>query len=740
MKHVEIQEFFVEGSNQQSSHVLLHITEPSTPHEEKRGYFFAIVEINYGEIEHIEMMQQIIDDIESIYYEDSKNTKKQFEIALEYVNRRSNELLSEDNIDIHAVVGVLDGYDLFLSYRGGITSFITFKQKDKLLSINITEERNLEDEATKIFPNLIEGTIKPSDYLYLGSPFVEEYISTERIEKLLISRSLKQVSEHIEKVLTGLNKTLSFGGILLHTLPQKKKSIPQTIHSRGKQSISEQSLNELITAKQNTQETLSPPLFKEFSKQIKAIRKKKNSKHNYTKRGKVETNYRAREIQEKIPDEGMANRMLIITGRILVTIVLNIWKVISTISMAISKFFIAIFLVTTNKNNNRNEVLSLYKKFFSNIIKKIGALPMATKLLFLLMIISIVIFTMSIGASRVQTHYQLKEQAYTLLLADINDKKDDAQARLIYDNGKESLTLLNEINELIDTLPQETKAQKETFASLKNEVKVDLSKLRKVELKVSEVVAQLEDISIKPTHIAKIGSQLVTYSTDNKKIVAINTINKSVTSASNEAVSNLLISSTPKEDDEIIFLSKTNSAASYKDKSGVLLSLDIDYPKNDVSVVGATVYNTRLYTLDKANNSIYKHNRTQTGFDRGTNWNKDDADFSKTTAMTIDGKIYTLNADGTLQVFERGRLVDFVLQKVEPTITQATQIWTYADVNFIYLFEPKQKRIIKYNKQGTLIKQITSDQWSNPTSMVIDATLDIAYVLDGTTIYKVSTK
>ena len=44
---LNLNEFFVEGENQELSHVLLHIIQPSTPEEEReKGYFFAACEIN----------------------------------------------------------------------------------------------------------------------------------------------------------------------------------------------------------------------------------------------------------------------------------------------------------------------------------------------------------------------------------------------------------------------------------------------------------------------------------------------------------------------------------------------------------------------------------------------------------------------------------------------------------------------------------------------------------------------
>ena len=70
---LEIQEFFVEGSNQRASHVLLHIAEPITQNEKDKGYFFAIIEVNGSYSEQISQLQQIIDDIEIKYY-DEENT------------------------------------------------------------------------------------------------------------------------------------------------------------------------------------------------------------------------------------------------------------------------------------------------------------------------------------------------------------------------------------------------------------------------------------------------------------------------------------------------------------------------------------------------------------------------------------------------------------------------------------------------------------------------------------------
>ena len=66
---LNLNEFFVEGENQELSHVLLHIIQPSTPEEEKeKGYFFAACEINNGGKEDVLNLQALMDRIENDYY------------------------------------------------------------------------------------------------------------------------------------------------------------------------------------------------------------------------------------------------------------------------------------------------------------------------------------------------------------------------------------------------------------------------------------------------------------------------------------------------------------------------------------------------------------------------------------------------------------------------------------------------------------------------------------------------
>lgn len=741
MKHVELQEFFVEGTDQKASHVLLHITEPSTPQEHKKGYFFAIVEINEGSIRHIEMIQQVIDDIEAAYYEGNNDTHMQFEIALECMNRRSDEILKDKELEIHALVGVLRGYDLSFAYRGEITTILSYKQQNKYLSMNITQDQDLAAQKIQLFPNLMQGTINPGDYLYIGSPNVERYISRDRIEKLVLSRSLGQTSAHIEKVLTDLSSDLSFGGIFFHTLPKTKKMITeQNLKKLNKQGGSEASLDKLISSKQATEDTLSPPLIKEMVKKFKALKNKKKTSLDKTKRGTVETNYRSRVNTEQIPDQGFGNTALIMIGRGLVYSGLFIWKTLKAITLFISQLSISLFILITNKNNNRKEIIRQVQKNIESQKRRLESLTMVSKLLFILLLIALVIFGFSMITMKISNHYATKNETYNQLIQAINQKKDEAEARMIYRDDKSALVLLQEAKSLAGTINESNKEKKETKANLLQEINNELFKLQKVEFVSSELVVDLTEQNLRLQSIGLIENTLVAFGPESKEIAIINVFDKSVTKKQNESVEGLVKATTPKEEDDLSFISNQNKVARFNKQSQALNASDIAYPNEEVDIIDASIYNTRLYALDKKNNTIYKHSKIQTGFDKGSIWLKDNADFSTAVSLTIDGKIYVLHSDGLVNVFEKGRAYDFELQNVDPRIAKATQIWTYAEVDEIYIFEPAQKRIVVYNKQGTLIKQIKSESWQNPSSMVIDYDNSQVFVLDGNVVYKAAIK
>ena len=365
---LEIHEFFVEGKNQDRSHVLLHITEPGTPEEMSKGYFFAVAEINNGSIEQIEHLQQMIDDLESGYYEtEDQDGKSAFEITLEFINRRGHHVLQYHDAITNCLVGVLRGHELFFAYHGSPVAQLFYKNKEELSHLNILETPAGAQNPDQLFSSMLQGSISEGDYFYVATPHVADYFTTDRLTKILTSKNTRQSAEHIQKILSDFNDEISFGGILLHfptefQIPKTGKQL-RNLSEKG----SAQSLNDMINQEKNTAEILSPPIMDGvkkswsnlFSKGDKIARPiitpRTHSSIEITSKGEIETNFRPR-TEEGEPDT-MTNTILINLGKGVVGAITMLYRLVKNIIIYSGKGLLGLFILTTNKGGQREIVI-----------------------------------------------------------------------------------------------------------------------------------------------------------------------------------------------------------------------------------------------------------------------------------------------------------------------------------------------------------------------------------------------
>lgn len=744
MNHLELQEFFVEGRDQKTSHVLLHITEPSTAEEYAKGYFFALIEINNGTIGHIEKFQKIIDDIESGYYEtEHEEGQEAFDITLEFINRRSEQVLT-DSADIHALVGVIKDNTLSFSYHGSPHALLFYRQKQDFASMPIIDI-NTPETGKDIFPAVLQGKLNAGDFLFVSTPHVRDYFTDDRLEKLITSRSVKQSSDHIHKVLRGINNPHSFGGIIFRILPQSEKPLV-ILPSKTKQTKgSEASLNKLISSKQSTADTLSPPVFRNILREVsdRLHKKKRPSSRSSTEKTTPAPTPSILEKEEKndLPsvhaDETIGNAVLIEFGRAIVNIIIGTGKTLLFIVLGITKILLGLFILITNKNNSRKEVLHSLKRTFQNTISKFETLPFISKFLFILTVVAFVIFAVSISTVRIRHHYAEKQEAYKNLLSAVQNKKDAAEASIIYDDTTTALTLLQEAKGLLSQLPEEDKKAQEQKLQFEKSIEESLRKVQKMKTVTLDTVATLPETT-KTTQLVRIDDTLLAFGVEEQILYRINTKTKQVVEGRHDGIDGLRTATTPKEQDTTVFIHADNRLALYQKDAAILSPKDIGYPGTNPSIVDAFVYNVKLYTLDRGGNQIYKHNKTQTGYDKGTPWVKTTTDLSKAVSLAIDGDMFILAEDGNIMKFTRGEQQAFTVTGLEPELDKPTKIWTYNEVDRIYIIEPTHKRFVILDKNGKLVEQFTASEWVNPTSMVVDEAAKTVYILDRNKIYSFS--
>ncbi|MBT3539453.1 hypothetical protein HOF40_01420 [Candidatus Parcubacteria bacterium] len=742
---LEIQEFFVEGNDQQTSHVLLHLAEPVTQEEKEKGYFFALIEINESHHEQITQLQEIIDSIETAYYETEGIEDETFEHIIQEINRQSHHILGYKESEINALVGTLNNSRLVLAYHGSPQALLYYTTPDGLRETPIIDGDT--NNAHQLFSAVVEGTISRGDFVYITTPHVNDYFSSDRVRKILQSRTTRQSSMHIGKVLESLKNEYSFGGILFHT-PKSVQPISEELDKKERVG-SQASLDNFLDTAKATEETLSPPLMKHATSKVKDVfqkfasgknkrvekAKKRSPETKTTRHGNIETNYRPSPGQSQ---ENWTGRLLILLGRGIVLLGTGLFVVSKKILEWTISFLQHSFYFITNKNGKRTLTIDSSKSYIDNKRHQVRHMGMVSKVLFIALLVFVVIFIGSITYIKIREGREVKQVQYTTLIETITEKRDEAESRLLYGEDEKALELLNEASKLTETLPAKKDVEKETSQNLRQSIDELLQKLRKITAVDSELIVDLSSLQeqASSSKIIPFDEKILAYGPEDETLYTIDPITKNIEQKKHETIGQLLAADVPKEDDKAVFISYENNIVELEKESKGFSNKDISYPVDNPPITDISIYNRRTYLLSSNNDQIYKHNPIQTGYDRGTEWvtNKTDS-LSEARSLTVDGDIYVLT-NNTILKFFAGTQQGFEIRGLDPALENPTEIWTYADVNNLYILEPTNKRVIVIDKEGNFVGQYTSDVWKNPTSMIVQEDEKTIYVLDENKIYK----
>ena len=123
-------------------------------------------------------------------------------------------------------------------------------------------------------------------------------------------------------------------------------------------------------------------------------------------------------------------------------------------------------------------------------------------------------------------------------------------------------------------------------------------------------------------------------------------------------------------------------------------------------------YNGNFYLLDAGSGKILRYRPTADGYSNPPdNYLEGDAviDLSRAIDMAIDGNIWILYSDGTVQTFFQGRQQPFVLQPPpDGPITNPQAIYTGSaagSAQTLYIVDSGAGRILEYDKSGNYLRQ-----------------------------------
>ncbi len=694
---LELKEFFVEGGQAERSHVLLHISEPSTPEEKQKGYFFALTEITRGTKEQITELQDIIDAVESSYYSAAETADSDdFEAAIEAVNRRGHRVLRYPESETHCLVGVLRGNLVTFAYHGDPEIALLHNRHAGYEYINVTADGDDGQQAIQMFSSILQGSMKSGDFFYLATPRVRDFFLPDRIQKLITGRTTKEAVDHIQKVLAALRDRNSYGGILFHILPQQEA--PKT----GKQP-------HYVTPSKNL-ESAYPP--------------------------KDETNYRPREKNNQRGSE-FAGIVIMGLGRAAVG-----WlRLAKRALIGLGGLVIKIVILFSNLGGQRATVLAEIRRSYHHKRQAFAEIKLVSKLLLGAACLAIIIFAASAAYFRYKQKIEVRQKHDQAIMDEIRSKRDAAEASSIYGDNQKAVSLLQEAQGLINQLANTALGRKTMASELQKQLEQARVAIRKWTAVRSDMLIDIARSAPRSLadRLVALDDGLLAYGVRDTSLYRINVRAKKAEAIAHSAIPSLTAGNTPKEDDRVVFASGPKTVAEYDQTSGAFAPKDISFPKSEVALADLFVYNQRLFTLDTTTKQIYKHAKTQTGYDRGLPWIKDGstAELNRAVSLAIDGDIFVLTSDGKILMFTAGSAKEFATA-IDPALDKPLIIWTYNNVQNLYVLESTNKRIVVLDKSGKLIRQYSDPQWQNPTGMVVNEEKKLIFVLDNNKIYRFS--
>ena len=758
---LQLNEFFVEGGNQEKSHVLLHITEPSTPEEQAKGYFFAIAEVNGGSPTYITKLQKIIDDVENTYYEISEEPGvNTLETVLEEINQAEHPLLNVPGT-LHCIIGVIRHPDIMFSYHGRPLVHLFYKTKQDVFKFMdlLAGENAGETPSEQLFSQMIQGKLSPEDYLMAATPNVNTYFDADRLQKLITSRPAKGSAEHLERSLGAIKDGSSFGGIIFHLNEPSPETAAPVKKPRPKVSgESARSLSGLFSTEQRTAYTLAPNMLQRLSEKTKTmlnasrpaepIREKPSLPDPFFEIPRAEINAmhrRAHEPAKRAATQKPTVERIKTVARFVwlaLTFIGHglLWLAITIINIiqSIGRMVALLGIVIINHKNRRHYIIENWKRTWRSYRDGFLRLPLITKIIVLCSVVLAVTFLGSLWYIR---HTQAQRAAAATFdngIQTIKNHKDSAESSLVYNNQTEALADISAARAVLASLQCVSKEQKAQCADMSTELDSVAMRVRKMTTATPVVLATWT--SSTPYQLVKLSSKIFGLAPNSANLMVYDMLTRqSSILPTQQNINGFSAAAVPKENDYLAFFYK-NKLLKLDAKDNSISSGDLSFPNDSATVAASIIYNRRLYTLDPIDNQIYRHDSIKTGFGRGKEWLRTTADLKNGVSLASDGDMFVLKSDGTILKFTSGNPQPFTIQGLDPALSGGSAIWTYNDLNYIYVLDNVGKRLIILDKGGKLIKQITADAFKNPSGLVVDEPGGVAYIADSGTLYQISLK
>lgn len=694
----------------------IFLSSPEAAQEAAAGKVFVLAEIGGRKNEGQKIFDFLVSALDEYYYQDEKiglrdkieglKIENIFEAALAKINKGLIDFLAEEKIRLNSAatsltIGVIYENKLHFSSFGRNRALLIYPRREKYEIINVeanaaeakSPAESLEMTRTpKIFSSVISGEIPTDSYFLFTSEALPEYLSGKEMLDIVTKLPPVVACEQIKNSLEKINTYIPFLGIIIKNTVGAPAEEPEEIIATLRPIKAASSLDR---TEQETERVLSPSGLISFSGLMKKVlpeRKKADEKPILAAAyspslppapiniGTVKS------LRDHRPDSFQIQEKIFFKRRA---------------SWLTDKLRAGLSLITANR---RRALIVLGSAF--------------------------VILAASLGLTSWNRHLQEEKLAFENQLTAITDKESLINSHLLYNDDEGAKTILADAQNLLETLPKNSKDQQAAYQGL-------ALKLSEQEEKIQKIVRV--SAAEKTNDLAGLGIGNLVFASGSLYAGANNVIYALTPGASGapktEAVGAAALSNPQFDKKDSIYYWDGKQVASFNIKTKAVSLTKADGPVG-AGITSFKIFNGNLYALSKASNQIYLYKKGVNGFTAKSDWLKAATDLATASDLYIDGDIYVVKDDGAVLKFYKGQAADYSASALSPAVSGMNKI--IAGAKNIYIFSPSAKRLAVLSKEkGTLLNQYIIESLAQPNDFAIDEAGKIAYILDGEAIYKI---
>lgn len=154
---------------------------------------------------------------------------------------------------------------------------------------------------------------------------------------------------------------------------------------------------------------------------------------------------------------------------------------------------------------------------------------------------------------------------------------------------------------------------------------------------------------------------------------------------------------------------------------------------------GIGLFGSNIYVLDTAD-GILKFVPSEDTYNKTDYFPSDDPDLADSQAMAIDGSVYILFKNGTIDKYTRAKKDSFEVSGLDKQLASPTRIFTNADADNLYVLDNGNSRVVVLDKDGKFKEAYSASVLKKAKDFDVSEIAKKIFILSGGKVYEINIK